>query len=131
MKCSGAAEFLHGEFSAFRFTHGSLSTPKLERMTILMTSTLAEEFAKIGHQAEILNPIIVARYYNRSGPGEWYPIEFNIETGEFFGYVIGFTEHSWKTFTLDDLKTLNERNENKIQLDLNFIKIRFMDMPEY
>lgn len=97
----------------------------------LMTPQLEQAFIDTGKQGETVNPILVTRYYNPAGAGQWYPIEYDPKTGEFFGYVIGFLDQDWKVFTLDDLENFEGLNGTRIKHDTNFPKTRFRDMPEY
>ena len=72
----------------------------------LLTKELISQFKKTGSQSKVKDPIVVAKFFNPTGAGNWFATEFNEKTGEFFGYVSIFGDHcdEWGYFTLKELE---------------------------
>ena len=73
----------------------------------LLTQELRARFAKIGSQETVKDPLVIAKFFNPSGGGTWYAIEYDTEAKIFFGYVSIFGDHNdeWGSFSLDELQT--------------------------
>jgi hypothetical protein len=72
----------------------------------LLTAELEKRFAKVGSQAEVKDPVIVAKFFNPIGSGTWYATEYNPKTKLFFGYVsiFGDWNDEWGSFSLQELE---------------------------
>ena len=72
----------------------------------LMTKQLEKRFQEVGSQANVKDPIIIAKFFNPAGPGTWYATEYDSKRRIFFGYVSIFGDHNdeWGSFSLDELR---------------------------
>lgn len=88
----------------------------------LMTHELEKEFAKIGRQEGVNDPIVVAKFFNPAGAGTWLATEFDPEERMFFGYVSIFGDHcdEWGYFSLDELESVKGPLGLGIERDLYF-----------
>lgn len=79
-----------------------------------MTKELETRFQAIGSQETNPDPIVIAKYFNPYGGGDWFATEYNPEEKLFFGYVSLFNDHcnEFGYFSLDEL------NDNHIERDL-------------
>ena len=86
----------------------------------LMTKELEARFKEVGRQEEVKDPIVIAKYFNPVGAGNWYATEYNPEDNEFFGYVSIFGDHcdEWGYFTLDELESYHGMFGMGIERDL-------------
>lgn len=79
-----------------------MKTPK----TTLINQELKKEFAKVGTQEEVSNPIIIAKFFNPCGGETWYAISFEESSNTCFGYVTGFGYDELGYFSVDELEAL-------------------------
>lgn len=88
----------------------------------LMTKTLEERFAQVGSQEHIVDPVIVAKFFNPCGAGTWYATEYDPVQRIFFGYASIFGDHNdeWGNFSLDELETYRGPFGIGIERDLYF-----------
>ena len=86
----------------------------------LLTKQLEKRFARIGSQEQEKDPIVVAKFFNPVGSGEWYATEYDPETREFFGYVsiFGDGNDEWGPFSLDELESVRGTFGLGIERDL-------------
>jgi hypothetical protein len=78
----------------------------------LLTKELVNKFQKIGSQANELDPIVVAKYFNPCGSETWYATEYFPEENICFGYVTGMYVDEFGYFSLTELQ------EHKLPLGL-------------
>ena len=73
----------------------------------LLSNVLVKRFAQVGSQENCKDPIIIAKFFNLSGPGTWYATEYDPETQTFFGYVsiFGDWNDEWGNFSLEELES--------------------------
>lgn len=73
----------------------------------LMTKALERRFAEVGSQELSADPIVIAKFFNPTGPGRWYATEYNPKFRIFFGYVSIFGDYcdEWGSFSLDELES--------------------------
>ena len=88
----------------------------------LMTERLERRFAEIGRQDEAKDPIVIAKFFNPAGAGNWYATEYFPETKCFYGYVSIFGDHNdeWGYFTLRELEDYRGHFGLGIERDLYF-----------
>ena len=88
----------------------------------LMTKQLLKRFAQVGSQAEVRDPLIVAKFFNPTGAGTWYASEYDPNTRIFFGYVsiFGDWNDEWGSFSLEELESYRGRFGLGIERDLYF-----------
>lgn len=88
----------------------------------LLTKALTQRFEEIGRQEGLKDPIVVAKFFNPSGAGNWYATEYDPETRCFFGYVsiFGDWNDEWGYFSLDELQEFKGRLGLGIERDLHF-----------
>lgn len=53
----------------------------------LITKELEKEFAKIGRQETVTDPIVVAKFFNPAGAETWFATEYDPENEVCFGYI--------------------------------------------
>lgn len=88
----------------------------------LLTKELEERFKQVGSQEEVKDPIILAKFFNPTGIGNWFATEFNPDDKIFFGYVSLFGDYNdeWGDFSLEELETFKGRLGLGIERDLHF-----------
>ena len=88
----------------------------------LLTKALEKRFAQVGKQDLEKDPIVIARYFNPTGAGTWYAMEYYPEERLFFGYVsiFGDWNDEWGYFSLDQLENFQGRFGLGIERDRFF-----------
>jgi hypothetical protein len=88
----------------------------------LITKTLEKRFARVGSQANVKDPLIIAKFFNPTGAGTWYATEYDPKTRTFFGYVsiFGDWNDEWGYFSLDELASYRGMFGLGIERDLYF-----------
>ena len=89
----------------------------------LLTKELIKRFAEIGIQENITDPIVIAKFFNPIGTGNWFATEYDPINKIFFGYVSlygqqGFDE--WGSFALVELEDFIGKMGLGIERDLHF-----------
>ncbi len=79
-----------------------MKTPKIT----LISPELKAEFARIGEQREVKDPIVVAKFFNPTGVATWWAIAYYPEENICFGYVTGLFEDEFGYFSIDELEEL-------------------------
>jgi hypothetical protein len=54
----------------------------------LMTKELEKKFAQVGSQENSKDPIVIAKFFNPIGAGNWYATEYDPEMRTFFGETV-------------------------------------------
>jgi len=85
----------------------------------LLTKELEKRFKEIGEQ-DTKDPIVVVKFFNPSGIGNWFATEYDPETKIFFGYVSLFEDHcdEWGSFSLAELEDFTSGLKLGIERDL-------------
>ena len=88
----------------------------------LLTKGILERFAKVGRQEEVVDPIVIAKFFNPAGAGTWYATEYDPEEKIFFGYVsiFGDWNDEWGSFALEELESYRGQFGLGIERDINF-----------
>lgn len=88
----------------------------------LLTKGLLKVFEETGRQEGSKNPLVIAKFFNPTGAGNWYATEYFPETREFFGYVSIFNDDcdEWGYFSLDELEQFRGKFGLGIERDLFF-----------
>lgn len=95
----------------------------------LITKTLKKEFARIGNQEEILDPLVLAKFFSPSGSATWYAISYDEESNTCFGYVTGLGHDELGYFSIDELESLRVPPFGlPIERDLWFTPCRLSDV---
>ncbi|MFC5044104.1 DUF2958 domain-containing protein [Aquimarina hainanensis] len=84
----------------------------------LITPELEARFAEVGDQSDIENPIIIAKFFDPVGSGTWYATEYDKETKICHGYVTGFANDEWGSFSIDELESIKRPLGLRIERDL-------------
>lgn len=71
----------------------------------LINSDLKKTFAQIGTQAEVADPIIIAKFFNPCGSQTWYAISYDETSNCCFGFVTGMFEDELGYFSIDELES--------------------------
>ena len=58
----------------------------------LLTKELINRFAQVGRQEDVMDPLVIAKFFNPTGAGTWYATEYYPESKTFFGFVSIFGE---------------------------------------
>ena len=87
---------------------------------MLLTKQLEKRFAEVGSQAEVEDPVIVAKFFNPTGAGTWYATEYDPVDKMFFGYVsiFGDWNDEWGYFSLAELESFTGNFGLGIERDL-------------
>lgn len=98
----------------------------------LMTKKLEARFKKIGTQDDAEDPIMVAKFFNPIGAGDWFASGYNPKTKIFFGYVSIFRDHcdEWGSFSLEELESIRLKFELKIERDISFKEKPFSEVKK-
>jgi hypothetical protein len=98
----------------------------------LMTKELEERFEEVGSQESEKDPIIIAKYFNPMGQGNWYATEYDPKTKIFFGYVsiFGDWNDEWGSFSLEELESVKGPFGLGIERDLYFREKRASEVIE-
>jgi len=87
----------------------------------LMTKALEEAFAKQGDTSEMdpKDTKIIAKFFNPTGRGKWYAVEYDPKNRTFFGFVSLFGDHNDElgSFSLGELEDFRGRGESRIERD--------------
>ena len=88
----------------------------------LLTKELLKRFEEVGRQESVKDPLVIAKFFNPTGAGTWYAIEYYPETREFFGYVSIFGDFNdgFGYFSLDELENYKGQFGLGIERDLHF-----------
>ena len=76
----------------------------------LMTKELEARFRQVGSQQSMVDPIVIAKYFNPAGAGTWYATEYDPIEKMFFGYVSIFGDFNdeWGYFYLTELEQVRD-----------------------
>ena len=88
----------------------------------LLTDELRREFAKLGSQENVKDPLVLAKFFNPSGAGTWFATEYDPEERIFFGYASIFCDHNdeWGSFSLEELESFRGAFGLGLERDLHF-----------
>lgn len=87
----------------------------------LMTKGLEKRFAKVGSQRDKENPVVIAKFFNPAGSGNWYATEYDPKNKMFFGYVSIYGDwNEWGFFSLKELEDFESPYGTGIERDLDF-----------
>ncbi len=88
----------------------------------LLTKQLEKRFATVGSQADVKDPLVIAKFFNPQGAGTWYATEYDPKYKIFFGYVsiFGDWNDEWGSFSLEELESYRGRLGLGIERDLHF-----------
>ena len=86
----------------------------------LLTKELEKRFKKVGSQENVKDPIVIAKFFNPSGPGTWWVTEYDPKEKIFFGYASIFGDHNdeWGYTSLAELESITESLGLGIERDL-------------
>ncbi len=88
----------------------------------LMTKAIEEKLPAIGSQEKVKDPMCIAKWFNPTGAGTWFAIEYDPKTEEAFGYVSLSGDHNDELgyFSLKELKEYRGMFGLGIERDLHF-----------
>lgn len=78
---------------------------KTQKIT-LINQELKKEFARVGSQEDVSDPIIIAKFFSPSAAGTWYAISYEESSNTCFGYVTDFGYDALGYFSIDELESL-------------------------
>ena len=93
----------------------------------LITKELEKRFAEIGLQSQNSDPIIVAKFFNKTKQLEWYLTEYNHKNQTCCCYLKGFTDE-WGIFYIPNLEYPERSVELTIERDIDFKEIRLSEL---
>lgn len=85
----------------------------------LLTKEIENEAQRIGRQEEVVDPIVIAKFFDPMGSWTWYATEYDVEDKIFFGYVVG-SEKEWGSFSLEELESIGQNRILGIERDIHF-----------
>lgn len=88
----------------------------------LLTKELENRFKKVGSQENIEDPIVIAKFFNPTGIGNWFAIEYLPEEKIFYGYVSLFGDENDELgyFSLSELQEFKGKFGLGIERDMYF-----------
>ena len=88
----------------------------------LLTPKLIERFKEVGSQENNKDPLFLAKFFNPTGIGNWFPTEYDPTTEIFFGYVSLFGDYNdeWGSFSLEELELYKGQLGLGIKRDIHF-----------
>jgi hypothetical protein len=90
----------------------------------LLTKELEQRFVEVGSQEKEKDPIVIAKFFDPTGPGTWFATEYDPSEKMFFGYVtlygLGSAEDEFGMFGLKELEKAKCRFGLGIERDLHF-----------
>ena len=88
----------------------------------LLTQEIINRFAKVGSQETAKDPIIIAKFFNPTGIGNWFATEYDPTDKIFFGYVSLFGDYNdeWGSFALEEIETFRGKFGLGIERDMHF-----------
>jgi len=78
----------------------------------LLTKEIEKRFAAVGTQEESEDPIVIAKFFNPAGVGDWFAISYDPAEKMFFGYVSLFNDPAMNElgyFSLEELESIKGR----------------------
>lgn len=93
----------------------------------LITKELENRFAEIGSQSQNSDPIIVAKFFNKTRKLEWYVIEYNHKSQTCCCYLKGFTDE-WGVFYIPNLESAERPFGLIIERDIYFKEINLSEL---
>jgi hypothetical protein len=99
----------------------------------LLTKELIKRFSQIGCQENIVDPVVIAKFFNPTGAGTWYATEYDQESKTFFGFVsiFGDWNDEWGYFSLDELESYQGKFGLGIERDLYFGEKRMSEVAPH
>jgi hypothetical protein len=98
--------------------------PGNNKIMKLLTKELEQRFKEVGSQEKEKDPIIVAKFFDPTGPATWFATEYEPAEKMFFGYVtlygLGSPEDEFGMFGLEELEKLQCRFGLGVERDLHF-----------
>ena len=91
----------------------------------LITDKLKARFKEVGSQSDKADPLVIARFYDTTGPATWYATEYEPKRNICFGYVRLLPDEifdEWGSFSVDGLESLDSELGIKIERDIFFIE---------
>ena len=88
----------------------------------LLTKELEDRFEKVGSQEGKKDAIVIAKFFNPTGAGNWFATEYNPKERMFFGYASIFGDYNdeWGYFSLNELENYQGKLGLGIERDLYF-----------
>ena len=94
----------------------------------LLNQPLLDRFNELGHQ-DILDPIIVTKFFASWSRWTWYVISYDEESGMFFGIVQG-THTELGYFSMQDLKRLKGPLGIGVERDMHWREKRVSELKK-
>lgn len=85
----------------------------------LITKEIAKTIPAPYSQEHVEDPIVQVKFFNPSGAGSWFVLEFDGED-RLFGYVTGLGEDELGYFSLAELQSIKTRFGLGIERDIHF-----------
>ena len=88
----------------------------------LLTKELMDKLPKLYSQENVKDPMVIVKFFNPVGRGNWFAIEYNPEEKLFFGYASLFGDYNDELgyFGLEELEQVKLPLGIKIERDLYF-----------
>ena len=98
----------------------------------LITKTLLKQLPPLYSQENEADPIVIVKYFNPVGNGNWFGIEYDPSERIFFGYVSLFGDYNDELgyFSLDELESIKGWGGLGIERDLHFKPTRLSEIKK-
>ena len=72
--------------------------------------------------------VVRAKFFDAWGSGTWYGVEYDKETGNFFGYTTGLQVDEWGYFNIHEMAEVKKFGVPRIERDRCFRPTKFEDL---
>jgi hypothetical protein len=95
----------------------------------LLTKEILNKLPALGATENIpeADKVIRVKFFNPTGAGTWFAVEFDPKEGLFFGYVEGLGGDEWGYFSLQELESYRGHFGLGIERDLHYPPRKFSE----
>lgn len=86
----------------------------------LITPELEHRFKEVGSQEDIVDQLVLAKFFSPIGSATWYAFEYDPSTNCCFGYVKGLGSDEYGYFSIEEMEEVSLPMGLKIERDLYF-----------
>jgi len=86
----------------------------------LITGELIKRFAEVGRQEGVKDPLVIAKFFDPIGSGNWWATEYDPERNICFGYVSGLQVDEWGYFSITELESISRPFGLTIERNIHF-----------
>ena len=86
----------------------------------LITEELKARFAEVGSQDGCKDPLVIAKFFDPMGSGNWWATAYDPKRNICFGYVSGLQLDEWGYFSIDELEAIERPFGLTIERNIHF-----------